>query len=266
MYRNFRIASLPAVSLALVIYLGGCSSTQMDLENHPEWIFSAMKAHPKEFAEAMQAAQKEQQKLAREEREKAEKQQREDDMKNPKFAVVEPGRAILGDPKAPVQVVVYSDFQCPFCSRGFKTMQSVLKKYGDKISYVYKNLPLPFHPLALPAAKRYEAIVLQNPKLALKFHDLLYENQSDLSEKWMDKTAKKLGVNVAKMHTDMESKIVGDRLEADKAEATKFGFSGTPGYLVGGIAIRGAYPEEEFDKIIDSLLTKKTTGSEVPKS
>ena len=154
-------------------------------------------------------------------------------------------------------IVEYSDFQCPYCRRGFEVMNEVSQKYGPKIRFLYKNLPLPMHPMSMPAAKRFEAIALQNPKKAYQYHDEVFSHQDQLNsggEKFLDSVAKKLGVDMAKMKTDMNSDKVNDRIHADMAEAEKFGISGTPGFLVGGVSIRGAYPFPAFQEIIDRKL------------
>ena len=88
--------------------------------------------------------------------------------------------SIRGNKNAPLTLVEYSDFECPFCARGYNTVMELLKKYGTNIRFVYKHLPLSFHKQAMVASKYYEALRLQNPELAFKFHDEIYKkiNQS----------------------------------------------------------------------------------------
>ena len=153
----------------------------------------------------------------------------------------------------------YSDFECPFCSRGYRTLKEVMGKYPDKIRVVYKHLPLNFHPLAEPAARYYEAIALQSHDKATSFHDKLFEEQAKMKtegEAILDRLAKEVGANVTKLKKDKDSKTVTDIIEADKAEAAKFGFSGTPGFLINGVSIKGAYPAAEFQKVIDRHLAQ----------
>jgi len=159
--------------------------------------------------------------------------------------------------------VEYSDFQCPYCQRGFGTVEEVRRKYGNKIRFVLKHLPLDFHGMAMPAAKRFEAIARQSDEKAYAFHDEVFANQERLvaeGEKFLDATAEKVGANVAKMKKDMESQDVRKTIQADMDEARKFGFSGTPGFIVGGVSLRGAYPAVRFEEIIDRRLKEQGTS------
>ena len=169
-------------------------------------------------------------------------------------------RAFKGPKDAPLTIVGYSDFQCPYCSRGFQTIEKVLAAYPGKIRYIHKHLPLPMHPMAMPAAKRYEAIALQSLDLAAKYHDEVFQNQNQLGsdgEKYLDDAAKKVGADVAKMKKEMNSDKVKKRIAADSEEAKSYGFEGTPGYYVAGATIGGAYPFEFFQKLIDFKLSSK---------
>ncbi|MGZ6265262.1 MAG: DsbA family protein, partial [Bdellovibrionota bacterium] len=129
-----------------------------------------------------------------------------------------------------------------------------------KVEFMFKNLPLPMHPMSMPAAKRFEAIALQSPEKAYKYHNEVFANQRELNakgEKFLDEVAKKVGANVAQMKKDMDGEKVKARIQADMQEAEKFGISGTPGFIVQGVSIRGAYPFETFKGIIDKKLAEK---------
>jgi protein-disulfide isomerase len=252
------------VTLLLVLsflVISGCTSTsqiKQTLQDNPDLIFDAIEKNPQKFAEVMQKVQESQQALAAAEAEKQMKEQLDKDLKNPKEAEVGPDRATLGSVTAPIRIIEYSDFQCPYCQRGFETVEALKEKYKGQIFFVLKHLPLEFHPLALPAAKRFEAIAMQDSKKAYAFHDEVFRNQQVFTSKgetYLDQVAKKLKVNVAKMKKDMNSKEVLDRIASDKAEASKFGIQGTPGYLVNGITVKGAYPQSYFEQII--LATKQ---------
>ena len=105
------------------------------------------------------------------------------------------------------------------------------------------------------SAQYFEAIRLQNEEKAFKFHDEIFNNQRKLKngKKFLDATAKKLGVNMGKLAKDVKSKEVQERIKQDMAEAAKFGIQGTPGFVLNGIAVRGAYPPSHFDKIVKEL-------------
>src|SRR5690606_30903627 len=104
----------------------------------------------------------------------------------------------------------------------------------------------------------YEAVRLQSEEKAIKFHDEIFENQSKLrqGESFLKTLAKKVGADMTKLAKDVNSDKVKDRIKADEAEAAKFGFQGTPGFLVNGIPVRGAYPVDHFNMIISTLKEK----------
>lgn len=249
-----------------VLVASGCTSKQQlakVIEDNPEIVFQAIKKNPKKFVEVVNEAVKTAQESSREDEAKQEQARMEEEMKNPKVPVIEEGRVIFGNPKAPITIVEYSDFQCPYCGRGFLTVKEIEKEYGDKVRIVFKHLPLDFHPLAMPAAKYFEAIAIQDPKKAEKFHDEVFANQKDLNqggEGFLKKVVKKVGANVAKVEKDMNSASVQKRIATDMEEAKKFEFSGTPGFLINGVSLRGAYPAPEFKKIIDKQLASAGGG------
>jgi protein-disulfide isomerase len=187
---------------------------------------------------------------------KADAAQREEELKNPKNPEIGSDRAVMGNRKAPIKVFVYSDFQCPFCKKGFETVEELKKKYGSKLMVMFKHLPLPFHPMAMPAAKRFEAIALQSPKKAYAFHDEVFKNQGGLSggEAFLDEMVKKAGADVDRVKKDMESPKVQQHIQADQEEAKKYNIQGTPGFVVAGVTIKGAYPIQTFVEIIDKRL------------
>jgi protein-disulfide isomerase len=264
-------SSLLWAAMAVLVAVGCTSKQQLQkvIEENPEIVFQAIKKNPKKFVEVVNEAVKTAQESAREDEAKNAQAQMEEEMKNPKHPVIEDGRVIFGNPKAPITIVEYSDFQCPYCGRGFQTVKEVEKEYGDKVRIVFKHLPLDFHPMAMPAAKYFEAIALQDPKKAEKFHDEVFSNQKDLNtggEKYLQSVAKKVGANVAKVEKDINSPAVQKRIATDMEEAKKFDFSGTPGFLINGVSLRGAYPAPEFKKIIDKQLASAGGGAPAPAS
>jgi len=235
----------------LVAALTSCTKKDVSADA----VFKILEENPKRLVQVMQKASNEMRRAQQEEAEKAEKLQREEEIKNPKKPEIGENRAVRGDRNASIQIVTYSDFQCPYCQRGYATVEELRKKYGKKVAFVFKSLPLPFHPLAMPASKRFEAIAMQSAEKAYNFHDEVFKNQNQLSsggEKFLDATAKKVGANVDKMKKDMESAQVKANIDADMAEAKKFGIEGTPGFVIGGMTLKGAMPIEEFEKIIES--------------
>lgn len=229
------------------------------MEDNPEVLFSVIEKHPEKFLEVVNKAAREAQLQARKKEQADEKSQRDEEFKNPKKAEIQEWRAILGPKNAPVTIVEYSDFQCPFCRRGYNTVKEVMKKYEGKVRFVFKHLPLDFHPAAMPAAQIFEAINLQSAEKAYKWHDIVFDNQDKLKAAdhgvaWMLKQAGKVGANASKVKAAMNTDKVKDRVKADMQEASKYGFRGTPGYLINGVSLRGAYPAPAFAEIIDRHL------------
>ncbi len=264
MKSNF-IALKALLALAIGTSVVACAPSAPQLkkvmEENPDILYAVIQKDPKKFLDVVnEAAQKarsgEEQKYADEENKK-----REEEFASPKTPVIEENRAFSGPKDAPVTIVEYSDFQCPFCKRGHSTMEQVLEAYPGKVRVLFKNFPIErIHPLARPASEWYEAIALQDNAKALKFKAAIFENQDEMNEKgekYFAEVAKKVGANVAKAKTDTKGAEVQKRLNDDKNEAEKFGFSGTPGYLVNGVSLKGAYPFDDFKAVIDRHLAKK---------
>lgn len=241
------------------VILVGCMADKKTigelLKKNPEIITDAIKENPEQFIEALNSAVKVAQEGQKKKREEEEKKKFEESFNNPLVPEIRSDEVVRGTKGAPLTLVEYSDFECPFCSRGFQTVSALLKKYEGKIQFVYKHLPLSFHPNAMPAAKYYEALRLQSNEKAIRFHDEIFDNFSKIKqgEKFFRSIAKKIGANMSKLEKDLDSDVVKKRIDQDLAEAKKFGFQGTPGFLLNGIPVRGAYPPEHFDGIIEEL-------------
>lgn len=251
--------------LPILLVLSGCiSDKQMSeqvkkvIKEDPSILTDAIKAHPYEIMTALnQAAHDAQQQSAKDEadREKKELEKAFDSPLQPKLTEADP---IRGNKDGPIVLVEYSDFQCPYCARGYTTVKSFLDKYPGKVKFVFKHMPLDFHPFAMPAAKYYEAIRMQSPEKAFQFHDKIFSNQDKLKdgEKFLDSIAKELKVDIAKAKKDMNSPEVKAKIDADIAEAQSFGIQGTPGFVLNGVPIRGAYPVTYFEEIVNKLKEK----------
>lgn len=244
---------------AALVVATACTTSKDDLKKmlkeNPEIITEAIEANPTKFIDALNNAVKSAQEGEGKRREEEEKKQLEASFNNPLQAEIRSDESWRGDKNAPITLIEYSDFECPFCSRGFSTVMELMNKYKGKIRFAYKHLPLSFHPQAMPASQYYEAIRLQSPEKAWQFHDAIYKNQRALQngEKFLEAEAKKLGVDMAKLKKDVKSEAVQARIDADMAEAAKFGFQGTPGFLLNGIPVKGAYPTSHFEGLIEEL-------------
>jgi protein-disulfide isomerase len=250
------------VSVLAAVSLVACAPSAKQLkeaiEKDPSIVFAAIEKDPAKFIEVVNKAAQEAQKGAGERAQEEEKKARDEEFKNPLKPELQEGRVIFGNKNAAITIFEYSDFQCPYCSRGYQTVNKVKEMYGDKVRVIFKHLPLDFHPLAMPAAKHYEAIAMQSHEKAEKFHNFLFENQAqmkDKGEKLLAEGAKKVGADMKKLEADLKDPKVAATVEADMAEAKKFNMSGTPGFVINGISLKGAYPPEEFKKIIDQHLS-----------
>jgi protein-disulfide isomerase len=159
-----------------------------------------------------------------------------------------------GAANAPVTLVEFSDFQCPFCSRVTGTLDQIEKAYGDKVRIVFKHLPLRMHSRAPMAHAASEAANRQGK--FWEMHDLIFENQRDLSEAAYLRYAGQIGMDVDQFKKDMASASVKARVDADAAEAAKLGVTGTPGFFVNGYFLSGAKPFSEFKRVIDEQIAK----------
>jgi protein-disulfide isomerase len=249
----------------LAMGLTHCSKPSKDqmaqyLKENPAVLADAIKSSPETFKEALQSAQTYMRAQAAKEQQEQEQKEIEARLQDPLKPLLDSAQVFKGASDAKIVIVEYTDFQCPYCSRGADTMKEVLKKYDGKVKVTVKHLPLPFHKEAMPSAKYFEAVRIQNPKVAMDFHDALFANQEQLGkdgEKFLEAQAKKLGISIPKLKKDVASEAVTKKVEADMKEANEFGFRGTPSFLIGGVPVRGALPPEEFAKIIDRLLQKQ---------
>lgn len=158
---------------------------------------------------------------------------------------------VLGRKDAQIKLVVFSDFQCPFSKRGAETIDILRKKYGDKLAFIFKNLPLSFHPEAMPSAKA--AVAAGKQGKFYEYHDKLFENQGALGEDLYIRIAKELGLDMDRFNKDRGSKEVEDQINTEVQQASSLGFNGTPGFTLNGVKVLGAYPPDHFEKIIEAL-------------
>jgi protein-disulfide isomerase len=176
---------------------------------------------------------------------------------------------LWGNPAAPVTIVIFSDFQCPFCSRVEPTLAEIKKTYGpDKVRMVWKNQPLSFHPNARPAAEAAMAVFgLKGSDAFWKFHDLAFQNQRDLSDASYAKWASEAGVDAAKFKQALASKKFSAKIDEDIALGNKVGANGTPAFRINGVTLSGAQPIDKFKEAIDAQLAEaqKLVAAGTPK-
>ncbi|HTN51764.1 MAG TPA: thioredoxin domain-containing protein [Anaeromyxobacter sp.] len=161
---------------------------------------------------------------------------------------------VRGNPKAPVTIVLFSDFQCPFCARVEPTLAELQKSYGDKVRIVWKHQPLPFHPNALPAAEAAEAAREQGK--FWEMHDRMFQNQQELSDEAYRRWAKELGLDLRRFDEARQSPRLRARVEEDQKLGSSVGANGTPTLFVNGEMVVGAQPADAFKQVIDRKLAR----------
>jgi protein-disulfide isomerase len=162
-----------------------------------------------------------------------------------------------GPEDALVTLVVFSDFQCPFCSRVEPTITALVDKYKNDLRIVWKNNPLPFHQDAGPAATlTLVALEEGGSKKFWEAHDLLFQNQKALSRADLEGYGKQLGLNPKKLTAALDGNTFKARIEEDQTLARNLGASGTPSFFINGRSLRGAQPQTAFEKVIDEELAK----------
>lgn len=162
---------------------------------------------------------------------------------------------VKGSRSAPVTIVAFSDFQCPFCSRAVPVIKQIEDAYKDKVRIAFKNLPLPFHDHAQLAAEA--SLAAHEQGKFWPYHDTLFANQQALERPSLEKYAADLGLDVGKFKVALDSGRFKKQVEEDARLAASVGATGTPTFFINGRALVGAQPFEKFKELIDPELTRK---------
>lgn len=174
----------------------------------------------------------------------------------PVFEVNLGNAPFIGRADAKVVLVEFSDFQCRYCSDGVKILNSVKKKYGDKVKIVFKQFPLSFHSNAKMAAEASLCANDQGGKFFWKMHDTLFENQAKINKMGIEDMAKGIGLNVGQFKTCLASGKHTKMVEDDIKDGREVGVKSTPTFFINGKIIRGAEPISVFTKLIDKELSR----------
>ena len=162
---------------------------------------------------------------------------------------------VRGVASAPVTIVEFSDYQCPFCGRVNPTLEQVRKTYGDKVKIIFKDFPLPNHAQAPKAAEAAHCAGEQGKYWEM--HDQLFANQGALNVPELKQYAVGLSLDAAKFNQCLDSGKTAGLVAAGTAQGEKMGVNSTPTLYINGRALVGAQPFEAFKQIIDEELAKK---------
>ena len=163
----------------------------------------------------------------------------------------------LGKKNAPVTIVSFEDYQCPFCKRAFdQTFPQLKKDYIDtgKVKYVYRDFPLGFHPQANAAAEAAECADEQGK--FWDYHGAIFNNQGRLGRDLYIELAGQFNLDVDKFTQCIDNGEMRQEVQADSSYGSQIGVSGTPTFFINGIKLVGAQPYAAFQKVIEAELAK----------
>jgi protein-disulfide isomerase len=174
----------------------------------------------------------------------------------PRQTVASTGAA-RGQANAPIEMIEFSDFQCPFCQRAHETVDKVLSTYGDRIHFVYRHYPVQGHPNAQQAAEASECANEQGQ--FWPYHDRLFANPRKLGDADLKEHAAALNLDTAKFNACVDGHKYQERVLGDMRDGEAVGVNGTPAFFINGRMLSGAQPFDAFKKIIDEELALKAT-------
>jgi protein-disulfide isomerase len=172
----------------------------------------------------------------------------------PRVQVAYDPKRLRGNPKAPVMIVEFSDYQCPFCHQAEPTVKTLLAKYGDKVSFSYRDFPLAsIHQNAMIAAEASRCAEEQGK--FWEYHDQLFA-ASSLEKNSLIEYARNLKLDDKQFESCLTSEKYKADIDKDVLEGRNAGVNGTPGFFINGVALSGAQPKEAFTNVIDDELSR----------
>ena len=170
------------------------------------------------------------------------------------------GAPSMGPDNAPVRIVEFADFQCPYCGMMYKELKPMLEKYKGKIKLTFMQFPLPFHPWAMQAAVASQCAFKQKPEAFWDFYDFYYRNQKDLNpaniEEKSIEEARKIGLNVKEFKKCLKDPSTKDEINKFIQEGKKLQVNATPTFFINGKIVPGAVPPSQLEKYIQEAMKK----------
>lgn len=162
-----------------------------------------------------------------------------------------------GPADAPLTLVEYGDYQCPYCGAAYPVVKRLQKTLGKKLRFVFRHFPLTeAHPYALITAEAAEAAALQDK--FWEMHDLLFEQQSFLKPEIIPLWAKKIGLNLEQFENDIKRGVVAKRIREDRQSGIRSGVNGTPTFFINGIRYDGS---PDYASLLSALESELAPGS-----
>lgn len=160
---------------------------------------------------------------------------------------------IQGSESAPITLVEYGDYECPFCGRAYHVIKQLQKHFGKQLRFVFRNFPLTqLHPQAEVAAEAAE-FAATNDKF-WEMHDLIYENQTSLSEPLLLELGMTLGLDTNELRMAIETKGFEEKIRADFLGGVRSGVNGTPTFFINGERYNGSYEYEDLEAALESVV------------
>lgn len=248
--------------LLSILFLGACATQDSKiaeyLKKNPKLVFDIIEDNPEQFIEVVNKAARKAQESQYAKQASEAKRQEQEQINNPLKPELRDHHLLSGSEKSLITIVEYADFQCPACKMAHETLKRVKDKYKNEVKFYYKNMPLDFHKMAMPAARYFEAIKTVDKNKAVKFFNLVFDEQSELkSEEFLKNAVKRVGLDPVAISKKLNSAAVDKNINEDMAEFQNLGFTGTPVIIVNGVALNGAQPFEEIERVIQLTSNKK---------
>ncbi|MBI4372198.1 MAG: DsbA family protein [Candidatus Omnitrophica bacterium] len=171
------------------------------------------------------------------------------------FSIRLKGGPATGNPKAPVTIVEFTDFECPFCAAVQPTLREILANYPDDVRLVFKNLPLPMHRKAKQA--HLAAMCADEQGKFWEYRNLLFQNPQRLDKDDLLKRADQAGLSRESFDTCLAQEKYASKIEEDLTEALEMGIQGTPAFMINGKLYSGAQPYDFFEQVIEKELVPR---------
>ena len=172
-----------------------------------------------------------------------------------------PGRPLIGPTRAPVTIVEYGDFICPYTNRSRSAVRALTAKYGKEVRFYFKAFPLDVHgEIAGIAAQYFEAVAAVDPNLAWPYFNALFDNQGRIRTKGQSAVRNlttRMNIDLAVVDEERRDPAIRNQLIADITEAQSFGFTATPTFVINGRTLEGEVSERDLEDAVHSALRGK---------